>query len=132
MSKYFSNRALKSLNIFGNLLMPETEHLPSFTQTGCLVHIDSLAEHAPEDDISALNIALVLLSFMPLFFFKWLIKKMKRAQETNGMMSTIYRQLNFGITGLLYSLYYSGKSGENYKGKPIPELIGNDSVRKYD
>ena len=126
MTKIFSNRALKALNTFGDLLMPATDILPSFSETGCLEHIDSLAMHAPEDDIGSLNMVLGILSFMPKGIFRWLIEKMNTAQHSDAMLATIYRQLNFGIKGLLYSLYYSGKSGANYKGKPIPDLIGND------
>lgn len=129
MSKIFSKRALKSMTILGDLLMPATEVLPSFSETGCLEHIDSLAIHAPQDDISTLNMALVLLSFMPKVVFKWLIKKMSTAQSSDALLSTTYRQLNYAIKGLLYSLYYSGKASESYKGKPIPELLGNDSKR---
>jgi hypothetical protein len=129
MSKYFSKRALISFNTFGDLLMPATDVLPAFSETGCLEHIDDLAVHAPQDDIGSLNLVLVILSFMPTALFRWLIKKMIGAQQSNSMLSTVYRQLNFGIKGLLYSLYYSGKSGLNYKGEPVNVLIGNDAVR---
>ncbi len=129
MSKYFSKRALISFNTFGDLLMPASDVLPAFSETGCLSHIDDLALHAPQDDIGSLNLVLVILSFMPTVVFRWLIKKMKGAQNSNSVFSTVYRQLNFGIKGLLYSLYYSGKSGENYKGEPVNVLIGNETVR---
>ena len=55
--------------------------------------------------------------------------KMIGALNSNSLLSTVYRQLNFGIKGLLYPLYYSGKSGENYKGEAVNVLIGNDTVR---
>ncbi len=123
-SKYLSKSALKSLGRFGNLLIPGDGTFPSFTSYHCLDHIDDLVAYVPEDDRKSLNLVLAILSPMPDAVLKWLIKKMATAHLNNGPLGYVFRQLNMGIRGIVFSLYYSEKPGEMYKGENPSEMIG--------
>jgi len=123
-SKYLSKSALKSLGRIGDLLIPGDDTFPSFTAYQCLEHIDELVTYVPDDDRQSLNMVLGILAPMPDAVLRWLIKKMATSQGNNGLLGDVYRQLNMGIRGIVFSLYYSEKPGTNYQGKNPSELIG--------
>ena len=123
-SKYLSNSALKSLGRIGDLLIPGDSAFPSFTAYGFLDHIDDLVAYVPEDDRSSLNMVLAILSPMPDSVLNWLIKKMATAHQNTGPLGDVFRQLNMGIRGIVFSLYYSEKPGEAYLGENPTEMIG--------
>lgn len=123
-SKYLSKSALKSLGRIGDLLIPGEGAFPSFTAYGCLDHIDDLVGYVPDDDRSSLNMVLGILSTMPDSVLKWLIKKMASSHLNHGPLGDVFRQLNMGIRGIVFSLYYSEKPGENYQGDNPTEMVG--------
>jgi hypothetical protein len=123
-SKYLSKSALKSLGRIGDLLIPGDDVFPSFTTYGCLDHIDDLVAYVPEDDRKSLNMVLGILATIPDGMLKWLIKKMATSQQNNGPLGDVFRQLNMGIRGIVFSLYYSEKPGEAYVGENPSEMIG--------
>ena len=123
-SKYFSKSAIKGLTRLGDILIPGDDEFPSFSQYGCVEHVDDLAAYAPADDIKDLGMVLGILAAMPKSMLVWLVKKMAKAHTNNGPAGTLLRQLNVGIRGIVFSLYYSEKPGSNYKGKNPTEMIG--------
>ena len=87
-------------------------------------HIDGLVAYAPADDIQDLGMVLGILAKMPKGVLVWLVKTMSNAHKNNGPLGTLFRQLNMGIRGIVFSLYYSEKPGINYKATNPTELIG--------
>lgn len=132
MSKILSKQALKTLNRIGDIIVPENKEFPKFSDTASLQHIDDLLEYAPQDDIQDLNMLLTALAFSPKFVLKWLVAKMETAHKNEGPLGTLFRQLDFGVKGLIFSCYYSGKTGDNYQGKNPLEIIGYSINRVED
>ena len=129
-SKYFSTRALAGLNRIGDVLLPDSDGLPSFSAYGAIEHVDDLAAYAPADDIATLGTVLAVLSWLPQGVLHWLAGKMSTATpDSTGMMAPLYRQLNMGLRGILFSLYYSGKPGSAFSGKDPLEVIGYEVNR---
>ncbi|MBW8051959.1 MAG: hypothetical protein FVQ77_16790 [Cytophagales bacterium] len=124
MSKLLSKPALKAINRIGDIMMPKNGELPSYSELGGIEHIDEILQCAPENDIKDLSMILSILSVMPGFVLKWLIKKMGRSHKQKGGLSVIFRQLDFGLKGIILSTYYSEKAGSGYKGKTPLEVIG--------
>ncbi len=122
-SKIFSARAIRSLERIGDILCPENGDFPAYSKTGCVEHVDLMVSYAPESDLKDLNMLLTVLSFMPTFILTWLINKMSNSHNSNGALSTTFRQLDFGLKGIVLGTYYSGKVGKNYKGKKPTEVI---------
>lgn len=125
MSSYLSKSALKGLTRLGDLMIPRSGDLPSFSEYGGLEHVDDLLAYAPADDIQSLNSVLAILSYSPSFVLTWLVKKMETSHQAgNGAVATTFRQLDFGVKGIVLSCYYTEKAGSAYKGKTVMELIG--------
>lgn len=123
-STYLSKSAIKGLTRIGDILIPGNDEFPSFSAFMCMDHIDDLVSYAPKDDINDLGMVLGILSFMPQSILKWLVKMMANAHKNQGPFGTLLRQLNMGIRGIVFSLYYSEKPGINYQGKNPDEMIG--------
>ena len=132
MSKHLSKSALKALNRIGDIMIPENGEFPKFSDVGGLEHIDDLVSYAPSDDIGDLNLLLTILAFMPTFVLRWLVGKMETAYDNNGPLGTMFRQLDFGLRGLIFSCYYGGKLGSDYKGEDPLDLIGISINRHFD
>ena len=132
MPKYLSNSALKAINRIGDIIIPAYEQFPSFSQAGGVVWADGLLECAPEADRKDLNLLLTILAFMPTFILRWLVGKMETSPDNSGMLGPIYRQLDVGIRGIVFSCYYSGRLGAEYKGADPLDTIGFELTRIED
>ena len=129
MSTLFSKSALKAVSRIGDTMMPRNGELPSYSELGGIEHIDEILKYAPENDIKDLGMVLSILSVMPGFVLKWLVKKMKNSHEGGGGISVVMRQLDFGLKGIILSTYYTEKVGSDYKGKTPLEIIGYEINR---
>lgn len=99
-------------------MLPKNGDFPSFSEFGGLQHIDDLVSYAPKDDIKGLNMLLTILAFMPKFVLKWVVGKMEKSRNMgDGGVGTLFRQLDFGIRGLVFSCYYTDKESSSYQGK---------------
>jgi hypothetical protein len=123
-SRYLSRSAINGLKRIGNLLIPGKGVFPSFTEYQCIDHIDDLLRYAPPGDVKDLNLVLGILSYLPKNILEWVVRKISRAHNQKGAIGTLLRQLNMGIRGIVFSLYYSEKPGKNYSGKNPSEMIG--------
>lgn len=132
MSKILSKSALRTINRMGDIVLPKTSEFPSFSETGCLEHIDDIIVYAPKEDISGLNMVLGILSVFPDSFLKMIIRNMQSSHSKNGSLSFIFRQLDFGLKGIIFTCYYSGKTGKSYKGKNPHDIIGYKINRVVD
>ncbi len=132
MKKYLGNSALKSLEKIGDILCPKNGEFPSYSEFGAIEFVDQMLQYAPASDIKDLNFLLSVLSIMPSFILKWIVRHMTTSVENNGVLSPLFRQLNFGFRGLIFSSYYAGKRPKNYTGKLPTELIDFSLNRKLD
>jgi hypothetical protein len=132
MSKYLSRPALRALNRLGDLLIPADGEFPSFSQFGGLEQVDEFVAYVPEADAKDLNLLLTILGFMPTFVLSWLLRKIANASNNNGPAGPIFRQLDTGLRGIIYSCYYSGRAGANYRGRNPLEIIDFELVRVED
>jgi hypothetical protein len=123
-SRYLNKRAIKGLNRIGDILIPGQGDFPSFSAYQCVEHIDDLVEFAPSADIKDLGLVLSMLSFLPAITLKWLVNKMASAHKDDSILGSLFRQLNMGIRGIVFSLYYSAKPGTKYHGMNPTEMVG--------
>lgn len=115
--------AKKGLCRLGDIICPKNDEFPSYTELGVIDYVDGMLETAPEPDIKDLGLVLSILAYMPDFALKWLVKSMNESHHKNGFISTLFRQLDFGIKGIIFSTYYSGEKGHNYSGKTPTDVI---------
>lgn len=129
MAALLKKSAQKALSRFGDKLAPRNGDFPSWTELGCIEFVDEALEYVPKDDLKDLNMLLGILAPMPNFVYSWLIRKMGGSHDKNGMLSSLFRQLDLAIKGLVLSTYYSGKQGKGYKGKTPLEVIDYQTTR---
>jgi len=124
MSTFLSKRAIKGLTRIGDILIPGDDRFPSFSGYLCMDHIDDLVGYAPESDVKDLNMILAIYSMLPKGLLRWLVRLMANSHTNTGFTGSLLRQLNIGIRGIVFSLYYSEKPGANYQGENPTEMIG--------
>ncbi len=132
MSKILSNSALKAISRIGDIIIPQSGEFPSFSQAGGIEHIDDIMIYTPASDVKDLNMLLSILAFCPNFVLNTLIKTMLNSYKKTGPVSVILRQLDIGMRGIVFSCYYSGKVGSNYKGKNPLDIIDYKITRLND
>ena len=67
-SNYFKPAALKGLNRIGDVFIPKSGDLPSFSEFGGVEHVDDVIAYAPAEDIASLNMVLsIFLQIASLF-----------------------------------------------------------------
>lgn len=123
-SEYFSQNAMKGLERVGDILIPHTAELPSFSESRVAKGVDSLLAYAPADDIATLNTVLGIFSFLPGSVLRWVAERMAVSQQDAGALGALFRQLNLGLRGIIFSLYYGGPVGFGYQGKAPLDVIG--------
>lgn len=131
-SDYMSKAAVKTVNRIGDILCPGNEEFPSYSETGCIEHIDKMLATVPSGDMGDLNLLLTILSIKPKFVLRWLVRNMGRAHEMNGPIADLLRMLDFGLRGIIFGTYYSGFVGADYKGKTPYEVLGYGINRVVD
>lgn len=120
------------MNRIGDILVPGGNGFPSFSEYNCAEHVDDLLAYAPADDVKDLGMALILLNFLPGFLLVKLVKTLAASPQNQGPLGTVLRQLNMGIRGIVFSLYYSEKPGTGYSGKDPEKMIGFSLNRVRD
>ncbi len=128
-SKIIGEREIRAIERLGDLMIPQTEDFPSFTQLGCVEHIDDVLGYAPPEETGDLKMLLKGLSVMPDSALKGIIKLMMENKALPENMASTFRMMDTGLRGIIFTLYYSGKTGKNYTGKNPLEIIGYEIKR---
>lgn len=119
MANFFSTRATKGLLKVGEIYCPKNGEFPSFSESAGTAYLNNLVSNVPEDDFNSLSLVLAIFSFLPNGILTWIINLATNAQNnpSDGIVPSTLRQLNIGLRGLCYSIYYSEYTNPNYKGK---------------
>ena len=127
-SKYLSRAALKGLDKVGDVVLPGEPHsdngFPSFSETGCIYHVDEVLVTTACDDVKALNILLAILGLLPSFITRGLLQLSGLEKHAPGLLGTALRLLGVALRGVPVSLYYSNLTGPGYTGKTVHEVMG--------
>lgn len=123
-SHYFRASTLKGLNRIGDVFIPPSGDLPSFSQFGGAEHVDDVIAYLPKEDLDLLNIALTVLSVMPGGVLRWLVRTMEGSLDKTGAIPSMLRQLNMGLRGIIFACYYSGNGGAGFKGRNPLDVLG--------
>ncbi|MEZ5054275.1 MAG: hypothetical protein R2807_05840 [Chitinophagales bacterium] len=125
MANFFSTRATKGLLNVGEIYCPKNGEFPSFKEAAGTAYLNNFVKNVPEDDFNSLSLALAIFSFLPNFLLVWIINLCTNAQNSpsDGLLYSNLRQLNLGLRGLCYSIYYSEFTNPNYKGKKALDVL---------
>lgn len=119
-SRHFNGFQLRTFERLGDLYLPAYDRMPSFSQSGCLEHIDILIDEIHPEDKMGLSLLLYVLRFCPTFLLEKLVNMMNHHDRYPALVAALLRLLNLALKGVVMSLYYSGMTGHNYAGpKPF-------------
>lgn len=122
-SRFYSAKQLQTLNRLGDVLIPASADFPSFSQVGCVVHIDDVMTAADKQDIKDFGTLLSVMHYLPTFVLAGIIKLSLAANKTPSIIAPILRQLDIAIRGVIYTLYYANQTGLGYQGKTAYDAI---------
>lgn len=123
-SKYFNSRAIRGLNRIGDIYLPHNAEFPSFSELGASDCVDDMLDYTPADEVNMLGMVLVVFSYMPVNWLRKLVDKLQDSPSDEGPLGSLFRQLNMGLRGLLFTLYYSDKTRPDYTGPRPLSLLG--------
>jgi len=123
-SDYLSQRALNGLSRLGDLLIPGGYGMPSFSQTGCIAHVDVILAATDPADVRDLKRLLTCLSFSPDVLLRGLLKVLDKSESVPDFLGALLRLLNVGLKGVIFSLYYSDLQGDFVNAPSVHEAIG--------
>ncbi len=113
-SNYYSRLSLWGIQKSGNILVPGLEGSPSFSEIGCIEHIDRMLENMPSQDVKDIGIVFALFALTPTPILRalfWILSKSHFFPDRLG--GHLFRLLWMGIRGIIFSLAYSGYTGRN-------------------
>lgn len=134
MANLFSTSATKGLLKVGEVYCPKNGDFPSFKEVAGTPYLNMLVANVPADDFSALSLVLSIFSFLPQGIVRWIVNACTKAQNnpSDGFLPSNLRQLNLGLRGLCFSLYYSEFNNPNFKDKKPLEVIDYHLNRVVD
>ncbi len=124
VSKFYNKNQIASLERLGDVLIPRTAEFPSFSDVGCVMAVDEVMGVAKPQDIQDFGLLLTVMRFLPKFMLVFIIKLGLNANKFPEFIAPLLRQLDIGIRGVIYSLYYANIHPSYYKGKQPNDVIG--------
>jgi hypothetical protein len=123
-SAFLANAEISALERVGDIYIPGDATYPSFSALGCMEHVDLLLESTEPADLKRLRMLLRVLGVAPTSMIRWMIRRGENAYSQPGVLAGLFREFEFGLGGLVKSLYFSGRRGIDYRGRTPPEIIG--------
>ncbi|UZE96607.1 hypothetical protein [Alkalimarinus alittae] len=124
MSLFLSQREIRGLIKVGDLVIPGGYGFPSFSETGCIDHVDEVMAPTPAADVKDFKLLMKVFSVAPNALLKGLLRLMDKESAFPEPIGGLLRLLNVGVKGVVFSLYYSNKTSEFYQGPLVHEAIG--------
>ncbi|MBI1320444.1 MAG: hypothetical protein GC168_16075 [Candidatus Hydrogenedens sp.] len=123
-SDYMNESELRALNRVCDCFMPRNGEHPSFSDLGCIQHIDLFLPYVPEPDLKDLKMLLGMLAVLPGFVTTFVVWASQKGQGWFEPLGTLMRKLDYGFRSIALALYYSGLASDEYAGKTPLEIIG--------
>lgn len=131
-SKHMNSIQLKSLERIGNLYVPGNGHLPSFTQSGCLRHVDVVLDEVDPGDVRLMALLLLVLRWLPTFMIEFLLNLMDNHHRYPEWVAGPLRLMSLALKGITMSLYYSGMGGADSEANQVHQVMGYSLVCEPD
>jgi hypothetical protein len=123
-SRHLGRLQLAALERAGQVCIPGDATWPSFRELGCVAHVDRVLEHVPEGHRRELRLLLSLLGLLPAPVHRRLLAAAARSATGRGPVARGLRRLDYGLRGLIVTLYFSGWAGPDFRGSTPPRTMG--------
>lgn len=123
-SRYLTRGELKALIKIGDIMAPANKPFPSFSETGCIRHVDDIVSYLDRHDLASLKMGLGLLSVMPSCALVLFVRFIHSDFSWPNFIARNVRLVRLGLRGLVWGLYYSNNTDPSYSGVKPHEAIG--------
>lgn len=103
----FSSISLKGIEKAGNVLIPGSPGMPSFSEAKLLKDLHRMTDYMNADDREGLKLLMMLFAFMPSFFIHFILYIASKHETFPDAIGAVLRQINMGVRGVVFTLYYS-------------------------
>ena len=110
MSKWLSPNAVRGIVKAGDLLVPGNQRLPSFSASGLIKDADRMLAYMTESDRSGLVALAQVLRILPKWAIQMLLWLAARGDRFPDFLGSMLRQVDVGLKGFVYTMYYSDPS----------------------
>lgn len=104
----FSTLSLKGLTKAGDIVLPGGEGFPRFSETNFLDHFGRISHYMYAQDKDGLKLLTSLMGLMPSPLIRLILWTATFHRYFPGPLGAVLRQINIGVRGVLFTLYYSG------------------------
>lgn len=123
----FSDLSIKGLCKAGNIILPGNKNLPRFSETEFVHHLGRMTNYMYLEDKDGLKLLTTLFAFMPNLIIRLILWVASLHEKFPRPLSAILKQINIGVRGVVFTLYYSGLDDKKDQGKKILENLNFDS-----
>ncbi|HXH75617.1 MAG TPA: aldehyde dehydrogenase family protein [Bacteriovoracaceae bacterium] len=107
----FSPLSLKGLSKAGDIVLPGGEGFPRFSETEFIKHFGRIAYYMNQDDREGFKLLTAMMGVMPSFIVRFILWMATMNHLFPGPLGAVLRQINMGVRGVLFTMYYSGVDG---------------------
>jgi acyl-CoA reductase-like NAD-dependent aldehyde dehydrogenase len=130
MKHDFSKLSLKGLKKAGDIVLPGGEGFPKFSDTEFINQFGRISNYMSMDDKEGLKLLTAIMAFLPSFVIRTILKVATFHTFVPRPIGTVLSQINIGIRGILFTMYYSGLEDSNQYGVGILKQLNYESVIK--
>ena len=128
VSKWLGKTQIKGAKRCGDVIIPgDGKDFPCFSETGLIRHIDRMLDYMVEDDRDGLMLLFGLFAVLPKPAISLIMAMAKANAKFPNVLGAPLRQINIGIRGVFFTLYYSNIGNEDGVGKEIMKNIKYDT-----
>jgi len=128
MSHGFSALSIKGILKAGDIIIPGSDEFPNFSSTNFIQHFSRMSSFMNQDDLDGLKLLTSLMALMPKSMIRLMLWCASHHQFAPGPLGVTLRQINLGIRGIIFTMYYSGLDDKGQKEKSILELLNYEST----
>lgn len=122
----------RALERAGECWYPGNGQYPSFRTLGCAEAADAVLSHASASDRRALGWLLATLGLVPMPLLRSLMTAAATSATHRGPLGGVLRELDYGLNGLVTTLYFSGYHGATYVGRtPVQVMLGDGPTEPW-
>lgn len=115
----FSSLSIKGLTKAGDIVLPGGDGFPRFSETEFVHHFGRVAHYMNPDDKAGLKFLTALMALLPTPLVRFILWVATLHPYVPGFFGTPLRQINIGVRGVLFTLYYSGLEDSRGRGQEV-------------
>lgn len=123
MNHGFSPLSLKGIQKAGDIVLPGGDGFPRFSETDFIQHFGRISHYMTPEDREGFKLLTAIMGIMPSFMIHLMLVMVSHHEKVPSFIGAIFRQVNMGVKGVLFTMYYSGLDETNQERSKIFKLM---------